>query len=146
MDLRRRKIGLLEHELDERPFQRVNKRIFITPAGRRFLGNARRIVQDLRNAAPEISEFSRLEWGHLRIGAGAIAEHVGLFTYSRILLRRFSVELIRLFREVQSNSTRMLCFGSAQEVRLSTLSRGKGFSAWEISALPRNSPRNSFTI
>jgi len=73
-----RKIGLLEHELGERLFKRVNKRIFITPAGETFLRYARRIFQDLRNAALEISEFSRLEWGHLRIGAGAIAQHVGL--------------------------------------------------------------------
>src|SRR6266478_1895097 len=68
-----RKIGLLEHELGERLFKRVNKRIFITPAGETFLRYARRIFQDLRNAALEISEFSRLEWGHLRIGAGMTA-------------------------------------------------------------------------
>ncbi len=68
-----RKIGLLEYELGERLFRRVNKKIFITPAGEAFLRYARRILQDLRNAAMEISEFSRLEWGELRIGGGLIA-------------------------------------------------------------------------
>lgn len=68
-----RKIGLLEYELGERLFKRVNKKIFITPAGETFLRYARRIFQDLRNAALEISEISQLEWGHLRIGAGLIA-------------------------------------------------------------------------
>jgi DNA-binding transcriptional LysR family regulator len=68
-----RKIGLLEYELGERLFKRVNKKIFITPAGEAFLRYARRILQDLRNAAIEISEFSRLEWGALKIGAGLMA-------------------------------------------------------------------------
>jgi len=68
-----RKIGLLEDELGEPLFKRVNKRIFITPAGGMFLTYARRIFQDLRNATLEISEFSRLEWGHLSIGAGMMA-------------------------------------------------------------------------
>lgn len=68
-----RKIGLLEHELGEKLFKRVNKRIFITPAGDMFLRYARKIFQDLRNATLEISKFSRLEWGHLRIGAGMMA-------------------------------------------------------------------------
>ena len=68
-----RKIGLLEDELGERLFKRVHKRIFITPAGETFLRYARRIFQDLGNAALEISELSRLEWGHLRIGAGMMA-------------------------------------------------------------------------
>jgi LysR family cyn operon transcriptional activator len=68
-----RKIGLLEYELGEPLFKRVNKKIFITPAGEMFLRYARRIFQDLRNATMEISEFSRLEWGHLGIGAGLMA-------------------------------------------------------------------------
>jgi|SRR6266850_23974 len=68
-----RKIGLLEDELGERLFKRVKKKIFITPAGETFLRYARRIFQDLRNATLEISKFTQLEWGHLRIGAGMMA-------------------------------------------------------------------------
>ena len=68
-----RKIGLLENELGERLFKRVKKKIFITPAGETFLRYARRIFQDLRNATLEISKFTQLEWGHLRIGAGMMA-------------------------------------------------------------------------
>jgi len=68
-----RKIGLLEDELGERLFRRVKKRIFITPAGETFLKYARKIFQDLRNAVLEVSKFTQLEWGHLRIGAGMMA-------------------------------------------------------------------------
>ncbi len=68
-----RQIGLLEYELGEHLFKRVNKRIFLTPAGETFLKYARRIFQDLRNAALEVSGIARMEWGRLRIGAGMVA-------------------------------------------------------------------------
>lgn len=68
-----RKIGLLEYELGEDLFRRVYKKIYITPAGMAFLKYARRILQDLRNAAMEISEYSRLEWGQVRIGGGLMS-------------------------------------------------------------------------
>lgn len=68
-----RKIRLLEDELGEPLFQRVNKRVILTPAGATLLRYGRRIFQDLRNAALEVSEFAHLERGHVKIGAGMIA-------------------------------------------------------------------------
>lgn len=68
-----RKIKLLEEELGEPIFKRVNKKIYITPAGETLLRYARRIFQDIRNAKLEISEIAHLDQGQLRIGAGMLA-------------------------------------------------------------------------
>ncbi len=68
-----RKIKMLEEEFGEPLFKRVSKGVYVTPAGETLLLYARKIFQDLRNAALEISEFARLERGQLRIGAGMIA-------------------------------------------------------------------------
>lgn len=68
-----RKIKLLEDELGEPIFKRVNKKIYITPAGETLLRYARRIFLDMRNAKLEISEIAHLERGQLRVGAGMLA-------------------------------------------------------------------------
>jgi DNA-binding transcriptional LysR family regulator len=68
-----RKIGMLEQELGERLFARVNKKVYVTPAGETLLRYARKVFQDLRNASLEISEITHLERGQFRIGAGMIA-------------------------------------------------------------------------
>ena len=68
-----RKIKLLEEELGEPIFKRVNKKVYVTPAGQTLLRYARRIFQDMRNAKLEISEIAHLERGHLRVGAGMLA-------------------------------------------------------------------------
>jgi LysR family transcriptional regulator, cyn operon transcriptional activator len=68
-----RKIRLLEEELGEPLFKRVSRRVYLTPAGETLLFYARKVFQDLRNAAVEISELTRLERGRLRIGAGMLA-------------------------------------------------------------------------
>src|SRR5581483_1897654 len=68
-----RKIKMLEEELGEPIFKRVNKRIYVTPAGETLLRYARRIFLDMRNAKLEISEIAHLERGQLRVGAGMLA-------------------------------------------------------------------------
>lgn len=68
-----RKIKLLEEELGEPIFKRVNKKVYVTPAGETLLRYARRIFQDIRNVKLEISEIAHLERGLLRIGAGMLA-------------------------------------------------------------------------
>lgn len=68
-----RKIKLLEDELGELLFKRVNKKIYVTPAGETLLRYTRRVFQDLRNASLEISEIAHLQRGQVRIGAGMIA-------------------------------------------------------------------------
>lgn len=68
-----RKVGMLEEELGESLFKRVNKRIYLTPAGEIMLRYARRIFQDLRTAALEVSEIGEMKRGTVRIGAGMTA-------------------------------------------------------------------------
>jgi DNA-binding transcriptional LysR family regulator len=68
-----RKIRLLEEELNETLFKRVNKRIFLTPAGEIMLRYTQQIFQDLRNAAREVSDIAQLNQGVLRIGSGMTA-------------------------------------------------------------------------
>ncbi len=68
-----RKIRLLEHELGEPLFKRVNKRVHLTPDGETLARYARRVFLDLRNAAIEVSELAHLNRGRVRIGAGMTA-------------------------------------------------------------------------
>jgi len=68
-----RKIKLLEEELGEPIFKRVNKKVYVTPAGQTLLRYARKIFLDMRNAKLEISEIAHLERGELRVGAGMLA-------------------------------------------------------------------------
>jgi DNA-binding transcriptional LysR family regulator len=68
-----RKIKMLEDELGEPIFKRVNKKVYVTPAGETLIRYARRIFQDIRNAKMEISEIARLDRGRVRLGAGMLA-------------------------------------------------------------------------
>jgi DNA-binding transcriptional LysR family regulator len=68
-----RKIKMLEDELGEPIFKRVNKKVYVTPAGETLLKYARRIFLDIRNVKLEISEIAHLERGQLRIGTGMLA-------------------------------------------------------------------------
>lgn len=68
-----RQIALLEDELGEKLFKRFSKKVYLTPAGETLLLYARRIFQEIKNAKLEISGFSNLERGQVRIAAGLIA-------------------------------------------------------------------------
>jgi DNA-binding transcriptional LysR family regulator len=68
-----RKIKLLENELGEKLFRRVNKKVFLTPAGTVMLRYSDRIFQELRNASLEIADLRELNRGILRIGSGMTA-------------------------------------------------------------------------
>jgi DNA-binding transcriptional LysR family regulator len=68
-----RQVALLERELGEKFFQRVNRRVYLTPAGETLLRHARRVFVELRNAELEISETTQLSRGVVRIGSGLTA-------------------------------------------------------------------------
>lgn len=68
-----RKIRLLEEELGEKLFKRVNRRILLTPAGEVMLRYTRRVFQELRNASSEVSDLAKLNRGTIRIGSGMTA-------------------------------------------------------------------------
>ena len=68
-----REISLLEDELVEKLFKRMNKRIYLTAAGDVMLRHAHKVFQVLRNARMEVSDVARLNRGVVRIGAGMTA-------------------------------------------------------------------------
>jgi len=68
-----RKIKLLELEVGEQMFKRVNKKVFLTPAGKVMVRYSNRIFQELRNATLEIADIKQLNQGLLRIGSGMTA-------------------------------------------------------------------------
>jgi DNA-binding transcriptional LysR family regulator len=68
-----RKIKMLEDELGEKLFKRLNKRIHLTIAGEVMLRHTHKIFQDLRNAQMEVSDVAKMKRGVVRIGAGMTA-------------------------------------------------------------------------
>jgi Transcriptional regulator len=68
-----RKIRILEEELGEKLFQRVNKRVLLTPAGETMMRYTHRVFQELRNAVLEVADHTQMKLGALRIGSGMTA-------------------------------------------------------------------------
>lgn len=68
-----RKVRILEEELGEKLFRRVNKRVFLTPAGDTMMRYTHRIFQELRNASLEVADHTQMKRGTLRIGSGMTA-------------------------------------------------------------------------
>lgn len=61
-------IRLLEQELGTQLFERNNKRVALTPAGRLFLPEARAVIAQVERAAEVARKAERGELGELRIG------------------------------------------------------------------------------
>jgi len=99
-----RKIKMLEDELGEKLFKRVNKRIYLTPAGRTLLRYARRIFREIRNARLEVSEIAELKRGEIKIGAGMIAS----MYYLPSILEKFRESYPRVELKVVTGSTERL--------------------------------------
>ena len=68
-----RQVRLLEEELGEQLFKRLNRRVYLTQAGETLLRYAHRIFVELRDAALEVSEIANLNRGRITIGAGMTA-------------------------------------------------------------------------
>ncbi len=68
-----RQVRLLEEELGEQLFKRLNRRVYLTQAGETLLRYARRIFVELRDAAMEVSEIANLKRGRITIGTGMTA-------------------------------------------------------------------------
>lgn len=61
-------IRALEHELDTPLFERTQRRVYLTDAGRAFLVWARRILADADEACREVRRITDCDSGELRIG------------------------------------------------------------------------------
>jgi DNA-binding transcriptional LysR family regulator len=63
-----RKIARLEEEVGVQLFERIGRSIRVTQAGRRFVGRAERILEDLRDAIGEAAGAVSAETGQVHIG------------------------------------------------------------------------------
>ena len=70
-------IAALERELGVRLFERTNRRVALTDAGRAFVARAERVIADLEAAAEEMSAYAGGLRGRVVVGAHqSFAEHV----------------------------------------------------------------------
>lgn len=63
-----RKIARLEDELDVILFERIGRRVRLTPAGKRFAERTERIVSELRSAIDDASLLASPDRGEIRVG------------------------------------------------------------------------------
>lgn len=63
-----RQISLLEEELGDRLFMRVNKRVILTPAGEILIKYSHKLFRDIKDTMLEIAEANQLTRGYLKIG------------------------------------------------------------------------------
>ncbi|MCC7498817.1 MAG: LysR family transcriptional regulator [Bryobacterales bacterium] len=120
-----RKVKLLEDELGEKLFQRVNKRVFLTPAGKVILRYATRIFQEIRNASLEISDLAQMNQGLVRIGSGMTA---CMFLLPPVI-EKFQARYPKVEIQVQTGTAQMLL----PKIRDGSLDVG-------VLTLPVNSP------
>ena len=111
-----RQIRMLEEELGTEVFKRVNKKIYLTPAGETLIRYSRKIFEDLRNASLEISDIADLRSGHVRLGTVMLASVYLLPS----VLERFKQRYPGVFITVVTGSSERLLSG----VRDSSLDLG----------------------
>lgn len=73
-----RQIQLLENELKVRLFDRTNRSVRLTPAGRAFLIEARRLLHQADHAAMSVRQVSAGESGSIAIGFTAASAYAAL--------------------------------------------------------------------
>ncbi|WP_072688996.1 LysR substrate-binding domain-containing protein [Rhodococcus marinonascens] len=73
-----RQIQLLEKELDVQLFDRSSRAVKLTPAGKAFLSDARRLLQQSERAALSVRKASAGRSGTLRVGFTGGSVHSGL--------------------------------------------------------------------
>ena len=75
-----RQIQVLEHIIDATLLERTSRSVRLTPAGRSFLPEAKRILKLAETASQVARRIALGKTGSLKIGytAGAVEKHVGL--------------------------------------------------------------------
>ena len=81
-----KRIANLEQELDAKLFDRINRKVFLTEAGKTLLPKARQILHDMAAAERAINDMSGEVSGELSMG---ISHHIGLHRLPPVL-RAFS--------------------------------------------------------
>src|SRR6266436_236131 len=88
-----RQIQDLEEELGFKLFERLPRGVKLSPAGKLFLEDARRILQDVNEAAARAARVARGQSGTLRVGFSENASWRGVVP-----------ESLRRFREIQPDA------------------------------------------
>lgn len=79
-----KRIAALEQQLGAKVFDRVNRSISLTDAGRALLPHARRVLQDIEDGRRALSQLSEKVSGRLSIGT---SHHIGLHRLPPVLRR-----------------------------------------------------------
>jgi DNA-binding transcriptional LysR family regulator len=79
-----KRIGALENQLGTRLFDRIGKRIQLTPAGHALYERARRVLRELDDVKRSIADLSGTVAGELRV---ATSHHIGLHRLPELLKR-----------------------------------------------------------
>ncbi|AKZ53590.1 putative transcriptional regulator [Streptomyces ambofaciens ATCC 23877] len=124
-----RQIQLLESELRVQLLDRTNRSVRLTPAGRAFLGEARRILRQSEQAALAVRQVSTGEAGAIAVGFTAASAHSalgGLLETARTALPGVEILLQEL---VTRDQLKALSEGSLDLGLIRPTTTGAGLSA-----------------
>lgn len=99
-----RQIKMLEEELGDKVFTRVNKRIVLTRAGEILMKYSNRLFHDLKDMTSEIEETNQLARGSLRIG--------GVMSVCTYLLPH----ILKKYRTVYPNVELTVSIGNGEKI------------------------------
>src|SRR5205085_11122968 len=88
----------------EKMFKRVNKKVFLTAAGKVMLRYTNRILQELRNASLEVADLRQFNQGLVRIGSGMTA----CMYLLPPAIEKFQTRFPKVDIQVQTGTTEML--------------------------------------
>jgi len=115
-----KRVAALENQVGSRLFDRVGKRILLTPAGQRLLPQSQQILLAMADAARSIHSLGNATQGELRI---ATSHHVGLHRLAPVL-RQFTQQYRKVTLAIQfedSEAAYELVRNAAVELAVVTL-------------------------
>jgi DNA-binding transcriptional LysR family regulator len=124
-----RQIQLLEGELRVQLLDRTNRSVRLTPAGRAFLGEARRILRQSEQAALAVRRVSTGEAGALAVGFTAASAHSALGSLLKTARAALPGVEILLQELVTRDQLKALGEGSLDLGLIRPTSTGAGLSA-----------------
>lgn len=71
-------IGKLEEEIGVQLFKRTTRKVYLTPAGKEFVGYAERVMAELARAKQAMRQYAAAEVGELVLGIIPTIGHLGL--------------------------------------------------------------------
>ncbi len=100
-----KRIAALEQQLGTKVFDRVNRRISLTDAGRALLPHARRVLQDIEDGRRALSQLTGEVSGRLSIGT---SHHIGLHRLPPVL-RRYTRKYPKVDLDIHFMDSEIAC-------------------------------------